>query len=306
MKFLRRLKRPGSGSHAVQQEFRVARITPQEPRERYLSVACMARNEGRYFQEWIEFHRLVGVEHFAVYDNSSDDNTREILEPYRAAGVVDIIPWPHFAPDFDTQALAYMHALSHFGSKTQWMAFFDLDEYLFSPSGGAVSEILRGYEDLPALCVYWTMFGTSGHKEPVDGLLVENYINRAPIPKSPVRDPILANYKSIVQPHFVMKNRGAHNFIVDADGSSGFDETRTKIWRKAPRRVTAERLRINHYYTKSLAEWKTRFGKTEGPGTASRDAFLRAAFDAVEKTPVEDRAIQHYLPALKTALGITD
>jgi len=303
MNFLRRLKRPGPGSHAVEQEFRVAKITPQEPRERYLSVVCIARNEGRYFREWIEFHRLVGVEHFAVYDNSSDDDTCEILEPYRAAGLVDIIPWPHFAPDYDTQAMAYNHALSHFGPKTRWMAFFDLDEFLFSPSGDAVSDILRGYEDLSALCVYWAMFGTSGHTAPVDGTLVENFTQRAPFPEGAVKDPVLANYKSIVQPHLVLRNRGAHNFIVDADGSSGFDETRSKIWRKAPRMVTAERLRINHYYTKSLAEWQTRFGKTEGPGTASRDAFLRAAFEAVEAAAVEDRAIQHYLPALKAALG---
>lgn len=304
MNFLRHLKRSGPGSHAVEQEFRVARIKPLEPRERYLSVACFARNEGRYFREWLEFHRLIGVEHFAVYDNSSDDNTREILEPYRAAGLVDIIPWPHFAPDYDTQVMAYSHALSNFGPKTRWLAFVDLDEYLFSPEANAVSDILRDYEDLPALCVYWAMFGTSGHTAPVDGLLIENFINRAPTPKSLVRDPILANYKSIVQPHLVLRTRGAHNFIVDADGSSGFDETRSKIWRKAPRRVTADRLRINHYYTKSLTEWQARFGRTEGPGTASRDAFLRAAFEAVERAPVEDRTIQRYLSALKAALGM--
>lgn len=303
MKFLRRLKRSGLGSHPVEMDFRVARVTPQEPRERYLSMVCMARNEGRYFREWIEFHRLVGVEHFAVYDNHSDDNTREILEPYRASGVVDIIPWPHFAPDYDTQAMAYNHALSHFGPKSRWMAFLDLDEFLFSPRGDAISDVLRDYEDLPALCIYWAMFGTSGHSNPVDATLIENFTQRARFPQIPVKDPILANYKSVVQPHLVLRNRGAHNFIVDADGSSGFDETRRKIWRKAPRQVTAERLRINHYYTKSLAEWRARFGRTEGPGTPSRDAFLRAAFEKVERGQVEDDTIQHYLPALKAALG---
>lgn len=303
MKFLRRLKRPGPGSHAVEMEFRVAKVIPQEPRKRYLSVACIVRNEGRYFREWIEFHRLVGVEHFAVYDNNSDDNTHEILEPYRAAGLVEIIPWPHFAPDYNTQALAYNHALSHFGPKTRWMAFFDLDEFLFSPTFKPLNEVLRDYEDIPALCVYWAMFGTSGHSDPVDGSLIEHFTKRAPLPKGLVKDPVLANYKSIVQPHLVLRNRGAHNFIVDTEGTSGFAENRTKIWRKAPRQVTAERLRINHYYTKSLAEWLARFGRTEGPGTPSRDVFLRAAFDAVERAPVEDRTIQHYLPALKLALN---
>ena len=38
--------------------------------------------------EWIEFHRLVGVERFFLYDNGSTDDHREVLAPYVEEGIV--------------------------------------------------------------------------------------------------------------------------------------------------------------------------------------------------------------------------
>ena len=35
----------------------------------YLSVCAIYRDEAHYLAEWIEFHRLVGVERFFLYNN---------------------------------------------------------------------------------------------------------------------------------------------------------------------------------------------------------------------------------------------
>ena len=47
-----------------------------EPPEHYLAVCAIYRDEASYMQEWIEFHRLVGVERFYLYDNNSVDDHR--------------------------------------------------------------------------------------------------------------------------------------------------------------------------------------------------------------------------------------
>lgn len=39
----------------------------------YLSIGAIFKDEAPYLAEWIEFHRLVGVEHFFLYDNLSTD-----------------------------------------------------------------------------------------------------------------------------------------------------------------------------------------------------------------------------------------
>ncbi len=57
--------------------------------EYYLAVCAIAKNEGAYFEEWIEWHRKLGVEKFYIYDNESTDNTKEILAPYVESGLVE-------------------------------------------------------------------------------------------------------------------------------------------------------------------------------------------------------------------------
>jgi len=39
----------------------------------YLSICAIFKDEAPYLPEWIEFHRLVGVERFFLYDNGSGD-----------------------------------------------------------------------------------------------------------------------------------------------------------------------------------------------------------------------------------------
>ena len=61
----------------------------------YLSICAIYRNEGEYLREWIEFHRLVGVERCYLYDNLSTDSHREVLAPYVEQGIVAASGWPH-------------------------------------------------------------------------------------------------------------------------------------------------------------------------------------------------------------------
>ena len=53
-----------------------------------LAVAAIAKNEGPYIKEWIEFYVKQGVTHFLIYDNDSTDNLEDILQPFIAQGLV--------------------------------------------------------------------------------------------------------------------------------------------------------------------------------------------------------------------------
>ena len=41
-----------------------------------LAIAAIFKHENDYLQEWIEFHRLVGFDHFFLYDNDGSEETR--------------------------------------------------------------------------------------------------------------------------------------------------------------------------------------------------------------------------------------
>lgn len=64
-------------------------IRKQPTSKKYKIVLCaIFKNEGRFLKEWIEYHRLIGVDHFFMYNNNSTDNYIEILSKYINEGIV--------------------------------------------------------------------------------------------------------------------------------------------------------------------------------------------------------------------------
>jgi len=144
-----------------------------------LGVCEIFRNEAPYMREWIEFHRLVGVDRFYRYQKNSDDDWEEILRPYVRSGIVEVIDWPLRAP---AQVPAHHHFVSTHIGQHEWVAFIDCDEFLFSPRYNTVSEVLNQepFARWGAVGVNWMCFGASGHEGCGDGLVVERFIQRPP------------------------------------------------------------------------------------------------------------------------------
>jgi hypothetical protein len=127
-----------------------------------LSVCALFKNEAKYLREWIEYHRVVGVDHFYLYDNGSTDCFRDVLKSYIREGFVTLISWPDCVPPgqdgnaahwaLSTQTPAYENAARYFGVKeTEWLAFLDVDEYLVPVNAATVSRVLLSYQDSPGL-----------------------------------------------------------------------------------------------------------------------------------------------------------
>lgn len=97
-------------------------------------VYTMVKDRCAQLQEWIEYHRLIGFEHFYIYDNNSTDCTRSILKRYQQQGLVTLVHWPFTAKAGthwnSIQAASMRHALKVWGTANDWMGYFDVDEFL--------------------------------------------------------------------------------------------------------------------------------------------------------------------------------
>lgn len=107
-----------------------------EPVYKYqLSACAIFQDEAPYLKEWIEFHRLVGVEHFYLYNHRSRDHYREVLKPYILSGVVELIDKPKVANRIMVfnrlQCKCYNECLAKTRGISKWVAFIDIDEFLF-------------------------------------------------------------------------------------------------------------------------------------------------------------------------------
>jgi hypothetical protein len=142
-------------------------------KEYYFSICAIFKNEALILKEWIEYHLIVGVEHFYLYNNFSDDNYQEILRPYIEKGIVDLIDWPVQYGQFS----CYEDFWQKYRNQTQWVSFTDLDEFFCPVQELTVSNWLRKYEKYPSVLIYWKIFGTSGRVDhDYTKLVTEQYI----------------------------------------------------------------------------------------------------------------------------------
>ena len=269
-----------------------------DPRRRdddkpYLSICAIYRDEAPYLREWIEFHRLAGVERFFLYDNLSEDDHLEVLAPYLADGTVTVRRWPVFDP----QVTAYNDCLRWHRYDSRWIAFIDVDEFLFSPTGQPLPEVLADYEAWPGVAVAWVMYGTGGHRTRPEGLVVENYLRTIPQP-----DPVM-NMKSIVDPtrttNFISGHHCAYPYL------SAVDENQFPVDGHTLLPPSFARLRLNHYHCKSEEEFVAKFDRWREIGRRRKvitDEELERV-RAYERESADDAAILQFVPALRAALS---
>lgn len=137
-----------------------------------VSICAIFKDEAPYLKEWIEFHRIVGVEHFFLYNNKSSDDYLDILTPYIDEGIVSLKDWPQ--PQ--SQMAAYKDFMENNAHETKWVGFIDLDEFVVPMKYETIYEFLSKYNKRPSVIIYWKFFGTSGRiNRDIKSLVTEDF-----------------------------------------------------------------------------------------------------------------------------------
>lgn len=271
-------------------------IKPQK-QEYEIALCAIFQNEADYLKEWIEFHKLVGVQHFYLYNNLSDDHYYQVLEPYIVSGEVELLEWDNVYHEDGsrhwslTQTSAYEHAIKLAKRKAKWLAILDTDEFLFPVQEDNLVDFLRAYECEAALCVNWQMYGTSGVSSILPGhLLIEDLIY-----KGPTEYGENVHVKSIVRPKWVESVPNPHycNFLYNCYQVNSNKEPSFGPFSY----VLVDKIRINHYWTRD----ETFFYEKKVPrreGWADGASFIRAA----NINEVVDTSIYKYVDRLRAVL----
>lgn len=131
-------------------------------KKRYVFSLCTCfKNEASNLKEWIEYHKIIGIDHFFLYNNNSTDNYEEVLEPYIKDGLVTLIDFPQTP----VQPFCYEHWIRNYRQETSWLAMIDVDEFFVPLKDCNIKDWLARMRRYPLLLVYWKMFGTSGQIE---------------------------------------------------------------------------------------------------------------------------------------------
>ena len=112
----------------------------------YISICTVFKDEAKFFNEWIDFHSMIGVDHFYLYNNFSSDNYIEILKPYIESGIVTLIDWPYEK----AQIQAFEDCYNKYKDETYWLTFIDVDEFFCPYYSDNLYEWISKYEKYPS------------------------------------------------------------------------------------------------------------------------------------------------------------
>jgi hypothetical protein len=253
----------------------------------------------QHIREWIHFHRVVGAEHFWIYDNGSQIKIADTLKNEVAAGFATIIEFPGSS----AQMPSYTHFIHNCGKLTRFAAIIDGDEFLCPKTKNNVPEILEDYDKdgIGAFNVSWLIFGSNGliEKIPDDKLVIESYT------KSMTTDNIESRHTKAIlvrpgeralragsNPHYMVFNKGftavSEDFIPVSNAWTDHK---------------SDKIVLHHYCLKSLNNFKEKIAKPRADkhtiAGKSLDDFFRFDKDCTE----ENKDIFRFIPAVKEEMA---
>lgn len=235
----------------------------------YLTVCAIAKNEGPYFKEWIEWHLSQGVEKFYIYDNESSDETKEVLKPYIDTGIVEYT----YFPGRKRQLAAYDDCFERHRLDARWIAVIDLDEFIVPVKDTSIPDFLRRMEDYASVEINWMVYGSGGAKTKSEGGVMQRFR------KHSTPDHELNRWvKSIINPRQVCNMIGCHEaarFSGHAADSHGKTIT-THFRDRAPQHDV---IRINHYAIKSYEEFLSKRARGRARTNSVRDMDYFEQYD---------------------------
>ncbi|MEO8604725.1 MAG: glycosyltransferase family 2 protein [bacterium] len=210
-------------------------------------VVAILKGEEPFVEEWLAYHRLLGVDHFFLYDNDRRAPLRALLRTY--ADFVTVVEWAgdySALPGRNTQTKAYEDARRRI--RHRWVAFIDGDEFIVLRRHAGLVDFLTEFEDAGAVLLTWYLFGHNGHTLNPDGMLTSALTRRRAAPGRMM--------KSICQAAAIESVYNAHRCRL-RPGFAAVDANRRPFVNDAYPGKT-EVAHINHYFCRSFENWMGR------------------------------------------------
>jgi hypothetical protein len=214
-----------------------------------ICVVAILKDEERFLDEWLAYHRLIGVDHFFLYDDAAEQPLRALAA--RHAEYVTVVDWSKddLSLAGDTRQLrAYVHALGLLPPDCSWVSFIDGDEFIVLRKHASLRDFLAAFGRFGSVRLNWHVFGHNGHFDDPEGLVTAALTRRMAAPS--------IRTKSITRPQLI---RGI--------GNAQWCHLR-RGWKHADangRRHTdvlypgkTDVAHVNHYQCRSFRNWMSR------------------------------------------------
>jgi len=231
-----------------------------------VALCAIVKNENPYIREWINYYKDMGIDKILLYDNNDIDGERleDVIKDYIENKFVNVfnrrgIIIQNRAYGKSTQGLAYHSCYYNNYKNYDWIAFFDIDEFLsIDYKYNDIFEFLSDFNDYDGIKVQWRMFGDNGQLYYENKPVIERFLSNN-------------NFKHDRTVKSIIKCRdydfkllfGAHGFsnrapaVVNVNKNRVYGYRDSKIYYNLP-------VYLNHFYSKSTEEFiKRKYKKSD-------------------------------------------
>lgn len=274
-----------------------------------VTEVAFAKNEGRFFLEWIAYHRALGVSDVLVYTNDCEDESPALLDRLAEMGLVVHVPNP-IAPGEQPQNMALNRAAAHpLVKSADWVLQIDPDEFLcIKPGAGRIPDLIATAPEADAICIQMRFFGDNGLASLPDGLVIEsltgashedfaqNAIVKSLARNSPLFEKVTANH----MPAFA---EGAAPRLFNGGGieipPEAYGGTRSNRIPDAYRSM--RHAQLNHYAVRTFADYRAK--KHRGTAADNDRKLTLAYWHQRNRNEVRDTSAWRHLDETKRLMA---
>lgn len=151
-------------------------------------LCCIGRLENQYIREYVEYNKALGFTNICLYDNNRDgeEDFHDVIGDYINNGFVILKDYRNITEP--CQFMAYNECYAEYGDKYDWIAFLDIDEFIFLNNYRSINEFLLDdrFKFYDKIHLNWLVFGDGD----------EVYNSEAPVLQR-IRKPLDVNLSTI-------------------------------------------------------------------------------------------------------------
>jgi len=128
-----------------------------------IALVTIAHKDDLYIQEWIDYNLKLGFDDIHIFQNNwrwenPSNNNNVYLHEYDGQSYKSDEPiWVR-----NIQAKCFTEFARKYCNMYEWVAFFDIDEFLVLKKTNNVKDFIKDYEAHDCVIINWVMFGDNG------------------------------------------------------------------------------------------------------------------------------------------------
>lgn len=147
-----------------------------------IALCCIAKMENDYIRFFVEYYKNLHFDKIFIYDNNDIDGEKfeDVINDYIQSGFVEIID---FRGREVAQLPSYQDCYDRFNNQYDWIAFFDIDEFLTIADGNDdIHRFLNKKEFLPyqLLHINWKVYGDNDLLDNDGRNVIERFVEPLP------------------------------------------------------------------------------------------------------------------------------